>query len=692
MQQDEIVRLLVAETSLNDAEMFISVLRNAGHAVRATHAEDLEDVQSALEQHAFELFLCTVHNDELPLADAAHAIQESSRDLPVVAVAESHDPALRLQAMQAGTVDLVAKDDLEHLKLVVRRELRHLYERRRLRRVERSLKESERRASALLESSRDAIAYVHEGMHIYANPAYLEKFGFDQVEAIEGMPILDMIDADDQKQFKDLLRQHSRGDQGQAQADLHMLTDGTRLPVTISLSTATVDGEPCTQVLIRDQASAAHAAAEELESLRKRDLLTGLFNRSHFRECVDERLNSDGPGDEVGHGLLYVHVENLDNIRQNLGITACDQVITDVVGIINGELDSDAFGGRFADEVITVMLPNRGVHDTIAVAEAIRQRVEEHIVETDNRTVTTTVTIGAVMMGETTRSADDALSRAYRGCDIATQNGGNQVHLVAAEDDSSDGSSDWARFLTDAVDEDALYLVFMPVAALDGDTAPRYEVRVRMTGENDQELAATDFIPQAEEAGLMPRIDRWVIDQSLAALAQHVHHDNQFTLMVKLAGPTLSDEEFLSYLDERLTQHGVQAGNINFEINEPIAVTQLNAARATFRGLKERGCGFTLDHFGSGVNPFQLLKHLPADYLKLDRSLSQDLADNEETQERVRNIVENAHSMKKRVIAGYVEDAMVLANYWRFGVDFVQGDFLQAPSTTMAYDFTGTVI
>lgn len=692
MQQDEIVRLLVAETSLNDAEMFISVLRNAGHAVRASHAEDLEDVQSALEEHAFELFLCTVHNDELPLADAAHAIHESGRDLPVIAVAESHDPTQRLQAMQAGTVDLVAKDDLDHLKLVVRRELRHLQERRRLRRVERSLKECERRASALLDSSRDAIAYVHEGMHIYANPAYLEKFGFDQLEAIEGMPILDMIDADDQKQFKELLRRHSRGDQGQAQADLNMLADGSRVPMTISLSTATVDGEPCTQVLIRDQASSANAAEAELDSLRKRDLLTGLFNRSYFRECVDERLNNDGVGDEVGHGLLYVHVENLDSIRQNLGITACDQVITDVVGIIKSELDDDAFGGRFADEVITVMLPHRGVHDTVAVAEAIRQRVEEHIVETDDRTVTTTATIGAVMMGETTRSADEAISRASRGCDIASDNGGNQVHLVAAEEDSSSGSGEWAQFITDSLEQDALYLVYLPVAALDGDATPRYEVRVRMPDENGEELAAADFIPQAEEAGLMHRIDRWVVDQSLATLAQRVRENSHHTLLVKLSGPTLADNDFLAYLDERLKQHGVQGRNINFEVNEPIAVTQLNAARATFRGLKELGCGFTLDHFGSGVNPFQLLKHLPADYLKLDRSLSQDLAENENTQERVSNIIENAHSMKKQVIAGYVEDAMVLANYWRFGVNFVQGEFLQAPSTTMAYDFTGTVI
>ena len=112
MNRDDVVRLLVAETSLNDAEMFISVLRNAGHAVRASHVEDVEDLRDTLEEHAFELFLCNTGLESLSVADAAHAIQESGRDLPLIAVTEEDAPEQRLEVMQTGSLDLVAKSDL----------------------------------------------------------------------------------------------------------------------------------------------------------------------------------------------------------------------------------------------------------------------------------------------------------------------------------------------------------------------------------------------------------------------------------------------------------------------------------------------------------------------------------------------------------------------------------------------------
>ncbi len=693
MNRDDVVRMLVAETSLNDAEMFISVLRNAGHAVRASHVEDVEDLQDSLQEHAFELFLCNIDLDALTIADAAHTIQESGRDLPMVAVAEQDSPERRLQAMQTGALDLVSKNDQEHLKLVVRRELQHLRERRRLRQVEKALKESERRASALLDSSRDAIAYVHEGMHIYANPAYMEKFGVESFEDIEGMPLLDMIATEDQQAFKELLRRYSRGDHGDPEASLSMVAGTETVPVHVHLSAASVDGEACTQVLIRDQSNQRDLEAQ-LDSLSKADLLTGLYNRAYFFDQLEQAVDELGAEDEGSHGLLYIQIENLDGIRQTLGIAACDKVVTDIAGIITSEADAGAEAGRFADDVFTVLMRQQGVHDTVAVAEAIRQKVEDHIVDVNKHTVTTTCTIGAVMVGERTGDANDAISRAHRGCEIAREAGGNQVHLLPAENDGGDTGDDqrWQALLRDALERDGFHLVYMPVASLSGDTSARYEVRVRLRDEDGVELKAADFIPQAESVNMMRQVDRWVVEHALQALKPKLQADPTVTLMIKLSGQTLADTGFLDYLGERMQAHGIKGRNLNFEVNEPVAVTQLNEAREIFRGLKELGCGFTLDHFGSGVNPFQLVKHLPADYLKLDHSLGQDLGANEETQQRVKDIIENAHAMKKSVIAGYVEDAMTMASYWQYEVDFVQGHFLQAPTASMDYDFTGTVI
>ena len=691
MIKDEVIRLLIADESVNDAEMIISVLRNAGHAVRATRVEDDEDLLDALGEHPFELFLCPTSLEALPLADGARIIRESGRDLPMLAVADSDDAAERLRALQEGAVDLVSRGDTEHLQLVVRRELGHLSERRRVRHLEKALRESERRASALLDSSRDAIAYVHDGMHVYANRAYLERVGVEEFEEIEGMPMLDMIAPEDQKTFKELLRSYDRGDRETPEATVRMAADEGITPVQVNLSAASVDGEPCVQVLIREE-TGQRDLEEKLDSIIKQDLLTGLYNRTHFLRSLDAAMEEGASNEERNDGLLYLQIDNLDGVRQNLGLAACDQVITDVAGLVSADMDADCLAGRFADDAITILLPHRGVHETVALGEAIRERIENHIVQLERNTVTVTCTIGALMLGDQSHGADQAVMQAYEACEKARSSGGNQVHLYSAAQTEGGDMTEWRDTLEQALETDGFRLVYMPMASLSGDTVGRYEVRLRLQDSNGREILPADFVRRAEELGLMPQIDRWVVDHALRAAGEPLKQDPDLTLFIKLSGNTLGDEGFLEDLGATLKRHGIAGKHLNFEVNEPVALTQLNEARAIFRGLKELGCGFTIDHFGSGLNPFQLVKHLPADYLKLDRSLGQELLEGEEAQEQVRELIRNAHELRKQVVAGYVEDAMTMAIYWRCQVDFVQGHFLQEPAHQMTYDFTGTVI
>ncbi len=679
---------------MNDAEMYISVLRNAGHAVRAHRVEDEDEFHDALEQKSFDLFLCHVGLESLTLATAIQGVKQSARDLPVVAVAEDDDPELRRRIMAEGASDLVVKKDLDHLRLVIQREFSHLLQRRRLRQLERSLKETERRCNALLDSSRDAIAYVHEGMHIYANPAYLEKFGVEQFEDIEGMPLLDMITPKYQAEFKAFLKNFSKGDYSTKEAELAIETDAGPLDVVAYFSPASIDGEPCTQILLRDQSSAKELE-EQLESLSRQDLVTGLFNRVHFQEQLDTAITEMAPEEgDAAHGLLYIQVDNYQTVSQQMGMTTCDKIMADLAEIIRGEVDESCMAARFADDVVTVFIPNGGVHEAVATAEAIRQKLEDHIVEAGERTVTATCSIGTVMVGERSGDVHQVLGDAGLASETARSGGGNRVHLHSAGSGEGDGEEQaaWRDRLEDGMADNRLFLVFMPVASLQGEEGERYEVRLRLRDDDGSEIHPTSFIPAAEQLQMMDHIDRWVVSSALKALAARQKTQPETSLFLKLSAQSLGCKDFLAHLASELKAHGVQGKMLGFQVNEPIAMTKLNEARVTFRGLKELGCGFLLDHFGSGLNPFQLIKHLPADMVKLDRTLITDLTGSEETEEKVKAILENAHAMKKQVVAGYVEDAMCLARLWQHGADFVQGNFLQSPSPDMNYDFSGMVI
>ncbi|MDN5848849.1 MAG: EAL domain-containing protein [Nitrococcus sp.] len=690
--EKNLLRLAIAEDSLNDAEHLINVLRNAGFAVRTTPVEDEEALRSALSECSHDLLICAPHLEQLPLEVGARIALQPGREIALLILNEEPDPELRRQVMAMGAADLVNKGDAEHFRLVVEREFRNLSERRRLRRLEVALREAERRCNALLDSSRDAIAYVHEGMHIYANVAYLEKFGIEHAEAIEGLPILDLITADDQARFKDFLRRYSQGQCKEDQVEVGIKgPEEQTQAVVMYFCAASIDGEPCTQILMR---STTPGLEQELASLSRRDVLTGVFNRKHFLEQLDHALRelvtaSDNPA----HGLLYLQADNLEAAHASLGITSVELVLADIAKIIQGHIGEDDVAARYADTVFTILLSNRTIHETLGLAEAIRQGVEEHVSETGSRTITKSCSIGVAMLSGGVANADQAINLAAEAGELASREGGNRVHLHATAGESGSGSrTDWKSRLERALADEAFYLMYQPLVSLSGDQTERYEARLRLSGDGDEPLAPRDFMPFADQCGLAPAIDRWLTRTVLATIAERREAGHETWVFTKISGGALSDSEFLPFVTAELDRLGLERASLIFELSEPVAVTQLHQAKALYQRAKELGCGFALDQFGRGLNSLQLLKHIPADYLKLDHSLCIDLMENTETQRKIRAIIDAAHTLGKQVVAGYLEEATVLATLWQYKVDLVQGHFLQEPMPEMSYDFSGLVI
>ncbi|MCW9013919.1 MAG: EAL domain-containing protein, partial [Gammaproteobacteria bacterium] len=132
----------------------------------------------------------------------------------------------------------------------------------------------------------------------------------------------------------------------------------------------------------------------------------------------------------------------------------------------------------------------------------------------------------------------------------------------------------------------------------------------------------------------------------------------------------------------------VPQNSLIFEVKESVAVTSLKHTAELAKSLQQLNCGFALDDFGTGSNPFELLKHIPADYLKLERSFMEELSSSSENQEAVKKITETAMEMNKLTIAQCVQDATSLSVLWGMGINFIQGNFLQEPAPDLDYDFT----
>jgi EAL domain-containing protein (putative c-di-GMP-specific phosphodiesterase class I) len=274
----------------------------------------------------------------------------------------------------------------------------------------------------------------------------------------------------------------------------------------------------------------------------------------------------------------------------------------------------------------------------------------------------------------------------------ATSKGANQIHVYLPEKGELTRHEVDARFkeqLTEALKLDKFILHFQPIVSLHGDTDERYEVFVRLSTDGSDELVMPqDFLPAAERIGMAIAIDRWVLYRTIQEFAIRQKTGINTRFFIKLSASSLKDDTLIDWLSYQIKEKKIPPYTLNFEIKETVAVTNLKSAKSLSHKLKSLQCGFVLDDFGTGTNPFQLLEHIHADYVRMESSFMDNLGDNPQNQESIKNLAEQAAELGKLTIAQHVPDATSLSLLWGMGVNFIQGYFLQEPLPTMEYDFT----
>ncbi|MCK9539435.1 EAL domain-containing protein [Dokdonella sp.] len=677
------IQLLIVDDSVDDAERTISALRNGGIAVRPSRATNEAELEAAFAEHIPDLIIANVDCKGLDLNHIREAIARTGRDIGLIACAGDSTPEIVVRACSDGASAFLIRDSQEHIRLVVEREFEALSTRRSVRRLEALLRESERRSDALLDSSRDPIAFVHEGMHVRANKAYLEMFGFDDFEDIEGMSILDMIAPEEAADFKTLLQRLSRGEKPPQRLNLKgRHSDASTFDATMEFAQASFEGEPCQQITFRRQI----ADAAELDALRSRDLITDLYNRQHMLGEIDQRVGEAGTG-RTDQALLLVEPDDFKHVLDTIGIGNADVLLGDLASLLRTHLGESDIAGRVADHSFGVLVNPRDGDQARQMAEHLRSAFSERIFEVGKQSISLTVSIGGTMIGEKSANAANVLAMANTALRSAQDEGGNRVAIVdPSEEDraAAESAKRWQVAIDEALANNGFVLYYQPIISLHGAEGDFYEILLRMKGPKG-EILPNQFMAAAERAGKLPAIDRWVIANAIRALAERERSGQRTTFFVKLTPQSLDDQTLLPWIAQQLKTSRQRGDALVFEMPESKVVTSLKPARAFAKGLEQLRCGFALEQFGSGLNSFQLLKHVPVNYLKIDRTFMAGLPQNKDNQERVRDICEQAHHAGKLTVAEFVEDAASMSILFNCGVNFVQGNFLQEPEKILSH-------
>jgi diguanylate cyclase (GGDEF)-like protein/PAS domain S-box-containing protein len=460
-------------------------------------------------------------------------------------------------------------------------------------------------------------------------------------------------------------------------------------PVAIDYSAAPIRDRAGTTVgvvLVFHDMSRERQYASRLAHLASHDALTGLPNRREFERRVSAILREarDRPG---SYAVLYLDLDEFKLVNDTCGHAAGDELLRQVSALLRQRLREMDTLARLGGDEFGVLLAHCAPASALRVAETLRKTIGDFHFVWKQRPFRVHVSIGLVSLGQGTRTLAQVLSAADAACYIAKDKGRNRVQVWSSESDElavRHGEMEWASRLHGALERNRFCLYAQPLQAVRRESGhTRYtELLLRLTDDNGEIVPPMSFIPAAERYHLMPAVDRWVVATAFGIMAQYAEAgllDSLGICAINVSGASLSDDEFLDYVQQQFVHHRIPHAAVCFEITETTAVTSLNKAVEFMTALRGCGCRFALDDFGVGVSSFTYLKHLPVDFLKIDGAFVKDLLQDPVDRAMVEAINRIGHLMGKLTIAESVENTATLEALRGIGVDYAQGFGIAAP-------------
>ena len=319
---------------------------------------------------------------------------------------------------------------------------------------------------------------------------------------------------------------------------------------------------------------------------------------------------------------------------------------------------------------------------------------KELMFEVHDKTVRPTVTIcGVFVDSKGGTSASKSLDAAYADLlQAVNEEQANLVNIPTVAEDSEGCRSDDARVvlrhINDAIDKKNFILLFQPIISLRGDSDEHYEVFLRMKDHNGELIQPGRFLQTAIDNNVAGKIDRWVILQAIKMLSVHRAKGHATRLTINLTANSVMDPEFLQWLRVAIKAARLPSDAVIFQITEKDAITYLRQTSDFIHGLRDMHCRASLSRFGLIDEPFETLKHLPVDMVKLDGGGVEDIGKDQDKTDSLIETIKKLQAAGKLTVVPMVENANILSTLWQAGANYIQGHYLQEPSTEMDYDFS----
>ena len=545
--------------------------------------------------------------------------------------------------------------------------------------------EAERtRLTALLAAMRFGVLFVdNANIVVFHNPAFKMLWLIDDTSPIVGKPIGQVLQTALNRPANYDLVSHLETTESLSSFDVYpgdlTMNDG-RIVTQHCYFVRGENGAISGRMWIYEDVTQEHFLNERMAFLAERDALTGLYNRHAFQEQLERMIAEAGRSQDM-LAALYFDLDEFKYVNDTFGHGAGDDLLKRVAQEIAGQVRRNEFFARLGGDEFAILVPSCNETELSFLANRLVSAVSSIQFAVDGHNLRLSSSLGIALYPQHAETAEDLIAHADTAMYQAKSAGKATWRLYQAERDASREMVNrltWNERIQQALENDGFVMYFQGIYGTISREVMHLEALVRMKdlSHPGQVIPPNQFIPHAERSGRILDIDRWVIRQCISLLAQN---PGMPPLAVNISGRSFDETSLPDYIGELLAQHGVEPQRLMVELTETAAVSDMRDAQRFIEALRNTGCTVCLDDFGAGFSSFAYLKHLKAHVLKIDGLFIRDLPNDHDSQVFVRAMASIARDMGKKTVAEFVEDAETLDMLVEFGVDMVQGYYLDKP-------------
>ena len=414
------------------------------------------------------------------------------------------------------------------------------------------------------------------------------------------------------------------------------------------------------------------------------DELTGLLNRKSFERALEDAYNEAIASESAGV-LGYFDLDRFNVINTTCGHSEGDKLLEQIAKIFKVNAGEKSTVARLGGDEFGIILEDASRVDGLKRITSLHDEIRAVRFGCEDNEFNVTASVGLAEINNNIDSSGRLLSAVDAACFTAKDQGRDNIQIHNPENARISNRTnilEWVGRINVLFEKNLIQLrcqkidpVHKTVSSL-----PHYEVLLDVKDEEGNRVPLDEFIVAAERYNRIIDIDTWVVDYVLNWLEEHRSKLNRINgLSINLSGSSIGNRKFMEHLESRLSEENFPADKVIFEVTETIAINNLDNAARFMRKIKETGCQFSLDDFGSGTSSYSYLKTLPIDYLKIDGAFVKDIAKNAHDYAVVKSINEIGHVMGKKTVAEYVEDEFAFQALKAIGLDYVQGFGIEKP-------------